>query len=158
MPDLEMARKRLESFPAVPLAQLPSPVDDLSRLREALGLECRLLAKRDDQIAFGFGGNKIRKLTLVAAEASGADLLITCGGVQSNHCRATAAVAARLGVRCHIVVNGSRPERPTGNALLVSLYGAHLTYVATRAERAPAESDAVHRNRAAPAQPRAEMP
>ena len=138
MPDLEMARKRLESFPAVPLAQLPSPVDDLSRLREALGLECRLLAKREDQIAFGFGGNKIRKLTLVAAEASGADLLITCGGVQSNHCRATAAVAARLGVRCHIVVNGSRPERPTGNALLVSLYGAHLTYVATRAERAPA--------------------
>lgn len=140
MPDLQAARTRLELLPAVQLGQLPSPIDDLPRLREALNLEGRLLAKRDDQIPFGFGGNKVRKLSLVAAEAkaAGADTLITCGGVQSNHCRATAAVATRLGMRCQIVANGSRPETLTGNALLISLYGAHLTYVSTRAERASA--------------------
>jgi 1-aminocyclopropane-1-carboxylate deaminase/D-cysteine desulfhydrase-like pyridoxal-dependent ACC family enzyme len=140
MPDLQTTRKLLERLPMAKLGQLPSPVDDLPGLREAIGLESRLLAKRDDQIPFGFGGNKVRKLTLVAAhaQAAGADTMITCGGVQSNHCRATAAVAARLGMRCHIVVNGSRPERLTGNALLVSLYGAQVTYVASRADRAPA--------------------
>src|SRR6185503_555446 len=96
-------------------------------------------AKRDDAIPFGFGGNKVRKLTLVAADAlqRGADALITCGGVQSNHCRATAAVAAQLGLACHVVANGSAPERPAGNAFLIATYGAQLTYVASRAERAP---------------------
>ena len=140
MSDLHAARQRLESIPTVQLGQLPSPIDELPRLREAIGLDGRLFAKRDDQIPFGFGGNKVRKLMLVAADAknSGADTLITCGGVQSNHCRATAAVAAQLGMACHIVVNGKRPERPAGNALLVELYGANLTYVATRPERAPA--------------------
>jgi 1-aminocyclopropane-1-carboxylate deaminase/D-cysteine desulfhydrase-like pyridoxal-dependent ACC family enzyme len=99
----------------------------------------RLLAKRDDAIPFGFGGNKVRKLTLVAADAleKGADALITCGGVQSNHCRATAAVAAQLGLACHVVANGTKPERPAGNAFLIATYGAQLTYVSSREERAP---------------------
>ena len=137
--DLQTARDRLESLPTVQLGQLPSPLDELTRLREAIGLEARLVAKRDDAIPFGFGGNKVRKLTLVAAQAldSAADTLITCGGVQSNHCRATAATAAAMGLECHIVANGTQPDRPTGNALLVSLYGAHVTYVASRLERAP---------------------
>jgi L-cysteate sulfo-lyase len=139
MTDLTTARERLESLPSVQLGHFPSPIDELTRLRDAIGMKARLLAKRDDQIPFGFGGNKVRKLTLVAADAiaSGADTLITCGGVQSNHCRATAATAAQLGLACHLVVNGTRPERPTGNAALVEMYGAHLTYVATREERAP---------------------
>ena len=138
--DLKTARERLESLPAVQLGQLPSPLDELTRLRNAIGLEARLVAKRDDAIPFGFGGNKVRKLTLVAAQAldSGADSLITCGGVQSNHCRATAAAAAAMGLECHIVANGVKPDLPTGNALLVSLYGAHVTYVSSRPERAPA--------------------
>ena len=139
MTDLTAAREKLESLPSVQLGHFPSPIDELARLRDAIGMKARLLAKRDDQIPFGFGGNKVRKLTLVAADAiaSGADTLITCGGVQSNHCRATAATAAQLGLACHLVVNGTKPERPVGNAALVSLYGAHLTYVATREERAP---------------------
>ena len=139
MTDLADARKRVESLPSLSLGHLPSPIDELTRLRDAIGMKARLLAKRDDQIPFGFGGNKVRKLTLVAADAiaSGADTLITCGGVQSNHCRATAAVAAQLGLACHLVVNGTKPERPVGNAALVSMYGAHLTYVATREDRAP---------------------
>ena len=137
--DLQPARDRLESLPAVQLGHLPSPLDELKRLRNAIGLEARLMAKRDDAIPFGFGGNKVRKLTFVAAQAidTGADSLITCGGVQSNHCRATAATAAAMGLECHIVANGTKPDRPTGNALLVSLYGAHVTYVSSRPERAP---------------------
>lgn len=140
--DLSAAREKLNSLPSVAIGHLPSPVDELTRLRGAIGLKARLLAKRDDQIPFGFGGNKVRKLTLVAAEAiaSGADTLITCGGVQSNHCRATAAVAAQLGLACHLVVNGTKPERPAGNAALVAMYGANMTYVATREERAPTMS------------------
>jgi 1-aminocyclopropane-1-carboxylate deaminase/D-cysteine desulfhydrase-like pyridoxal-dependent ACC family enzyme len=136
---LDAARSALESVPALPLGHLPSPVDEWTRLRDAIGLKARLLAKRDDTIPFGFGGNKVRKLTLVAAEAlsQGADSLITCGGVQSNHCRATAAVAAQLGLACHIVANGTRPDRPAGNAFLISTYGAQVTYVASRLDRAP---------------------
>ena len=140
MTDLAAARQKLESLESVSIGHLPSPIDELSRLRDAIGLKARLFAKRDDQIPFGFGGNKVRKLTLVAADAlaGGADTLITCGGVQSNHCRATAAVAAQLGLACHLVVNGTKPERPAANAALVAMYGASITYVATREERAPA--------------------
>lgn len=118
-------------------------------------MQARLYVKRDDCIPFGSGGNKVRKLTLVAAEAlaKGADLLITCGGVQSNHCRATAATAARLGLQCHVVANGTRPEALSGNALLVSLYGAKVTYVASRADRAPAMEAIAAERRAAGGQP-----
>jgi 1-aminocyclopropane-1-carboxylate deaminase/D-cysteine desulfhydrase-like pyridoxal-dependent ACC family enzyme len=72
------------------------------------------------------------------AQADRADLLITTGGVQSNHCRVTAAAAARLGMRCVIVANGTPPARLSGNALLDSMYGAEVRYVASRDERAPA--------------------
>jgi 1-aminocyclopropane-1-carboxylate deaminase/D-cysteine desulfhydrase-like pyridoxal-dependent ACC family enzyme len=135
----QRARARLENLPSLPLGHLPSPVDEWARLRDAIGMKARLLAKRDDAIPFGFGGNKVRKLTLVAADAlaQGADSVITCGGVQSNHCRATAAVAAQLGLACHVVANGTKPERATGNAFLISTYGAQVTHVATRQERAP---------------------
>jgi len=139
MTNLHSARERLEALPSIQFGHLPSPIDELSRLRDAIGMKARLFAKRDDAIPFGFGGNKVRKLTLVAAEAleKGADALITCGGVQSNHCRATAAVAAQLGLACHVVANGAKPDRPTGNAFLIETYGAQVTYVSSRPERAP---------------------
>jgi 1-aminocyclopropane-1-carboxylate deaminase/D-cysteine desulfhydrase-like pyridoxal-dependent ACC family enzyme len=93
--------------------------------------------KRDDSIAFAFGGNKVRKLRFVAAHAraSGADTLITTGSVQSNHARVTAAVAAKLGMKCILVVNGVRPVRATGNALLDQLLGAEIRYVVGREDR-----------------------
>jgi 1-aminocyclopropane-1-carboxylate deaminase/D-cysteine desulfhydrase-like pyridoxal-dependent ACC family enzyme len=127
------------ALPSVPLAAFPTPVDELRRLRETLGGGPRLLVKRDDAIAFAFGGNKVRKMQLVAAAAlkDGADTLITCGGVQSNHARVTAAAAARLGLRAILVANGVPPERPTGNALLDRLLGAEVHYVAGREERVP---------------------
>jgi len=140
----------MPNLPIVPLFPHPSPVEELNGLRRALGGGPRLIVKRDDALPFAFGGNKVRKMQLVAAHAleSGADTLITSGGIQSNHARVTAAVAARLGLRCILVVNGTRPERVTGNALLDQLLGADVRYVADRTERAPAmeaAADAVRR-------------
>lgn len=130
----------LRTLPSFSLAHYPSPVEPLSRLRTALGAAPRLLVKRDDALSFGFGGNKVRKVEVLAARAldDDADVLITTGGVQSNHCRVTAAAAARRGMRCVIVANGEPPPRPTGNALLDRLFGAEVQYVATREERVPA--------------------
>jgi 1-aminocyclopropane-1-carboxylate deaminase/D-cysteine desulfhydrase-like pyridoxal-dependent ACC family enzyme len=132
--------ERARNIPTVALAALPSPVEELVRLRAALGGGPRLFAKRDDAIPFGFGGNKVRKLAIVAAQAvaDGADALITIGGIQSNHARATAATAAKLGLECYLVANGTRPDRLTGNALLDALLGANVEYVASRTERIPA--------------------
>jgi len=134
------AIERLASLPRVRLALAPTPIEDMPRLCRALGGRATLLVKRDDAIPFGFGGNKIRKLQLVAADAQtqGADTLITCGGVQSNHARATAAVAARLGMNCVLVANGTPPAAPTANALLDRLLGAEVRHVSSRDERAPA--------------------
>ncbi len=130
----------LRSLPSVPFAPAPTPVDELANLCTALGGGPRLLVKRDDAIAFAFGGNKVRKIRLVAAEAqrSGADTLITTGGVQSNHARVTAAAAATLGMKCILVVNGAAADRPTANALLDKLLGADVRYVTARDDRAPA--------------------
>ena len=118
-------------------------------LRAALGGGPRLLVKRDDAIPFAFGGNKVRKLELVAAEAvaAGADTLVTVGGIQSNHARVTAAVAARLGLRCHIIANGVAPATPTANALLNVLLGAEIEYIPSRAERSAAVARTLERLR-----------
>jgi 1-aminocyclopropane-1-carboxylate deaminase/D-cysteine desulfhydrase-like pyridoxal-dependent ACC family enzyme len=118
----------------------PTPVQEMSRLRALLGGGPRLLAKRDDAIPFGFGGNKIRKLEYAIAQAlaADADTVVTVGGLQSNHARATAAVAAKLGLGCVLILNGVPPLKPTGNTLLDQLLGAEIEYIATRDERAAA--------------------
>src|SRR5437762_1029084 len=112
----------------------------MTRLRAALGGGPRLLVKRDDAIPFGFGGNKVRKLEFVLADAqsAGADTLVTVGGIQSNHARATAAAAAALGFRCVLVINGVPQEQPTANALVDRLLGAEIEYIPSRNERAEA--------------------
>jgi L-cysteate sulfo-lyase len=149
-PDRE-ALAALSAVPFIALAHYPTPVEEAARLRAAIGSGPRLLIKRDDAISFGFGGNKVRKIEMVAARAraDGADLLITTGGVQSNHCRVTAAAAARIGMRCVIVANGAPPERLSGNALLDAMYGADVRYVSSREDRVPAmeEVAAAHRAR-----------
>ena len=144
-------RARLARFPSLSLVGAPTPIEPLRRLSTALRAGPRLLVKRDDAIPFAFGGNKVRKLALVAADAlrCGANTLITAGGVQSNHARVTAAVAAKLGLRAVLVANGEPPGRPTANALLDRLLGAELVYVATREERAPKMIDVADRLRAA---------
>jgi len=117
----------------------------MPRLRKALGPKTpKLLVKRDDSIAFAFGGNKVRKLEFVLAEALAgkADTLVTCGGVHSNHVRVTASAAARHGLDCVLVINGSKPRKPSGNALLDELSGARMVYVSDRGDRVP-KMDAV---------------
>jgi 1-aminocyclopropane-1-carboxylate deaminase/D-cysteine desulfhydrase-like pyridoxal-dependent ACC family enzyme len=143
-------RAMLVSFPSLPLLQSPTPIERMDRLSALLGGGPRLVVKRDDAIPFGFGGNKVRKLALVAgrAKAEGADTLITAGGVQSNHARATAAVAARLGMRAILVVNGEPQPQPTANALLDRLLAAEVVYVAARDERTPKMLEVAARVRA----------
>ena len=146
------ALSTLMSLPAVSLAPHPTPVEPLSRLAATLGPGApRLFAKRDDLLSFGCGGNKVRKMQLVIAEAraQGADALITCGGIQSNHARVTAAAGAVLGLKVVLVVNGAPQAQPTGNARLDRLFGAEIRHVATRDERAPMMEQAAADLRAA---------
>ncbi len=117
-------------------AHLPTPIEELPRLSAALGGP-RLLVKRDDQTGLAFGGNKTRKLEFLIAEAKerGAHTVISAGAMQSNHCRQTAAAAARFGFECILVLTGERPAKPTANLLLDELFGAHIIAVADRADR-----------------------
>lgn len=110
-------------------AHLPTPVEALPRLTAALQGP-QLLVKRDDQTGLAFGGNKTRKLEylLAEAQAQGARTLITAGAVQSNHCRQTAAAAAKFGLNCILVLFGEPPSPPDGNHFLFHLLGAELVF------------------------------
>jgi D-cysteine desulfhydrase family pyridoxal phosphate-dependent enzyme len=149
-------RAALAAFETLPFVPVPTLVEPMPRLAARLGTASKnLLIKRDDAIAFGFGGNKVRKLAFVAAhaKAQGADTLITAGGVQSNHARATASAAAKLGMRAILVANGQAPALPAGNALLDALLGAEMVYVPTRDERTPLMNRIADRLRAEGRQP-----
>ncbi len=126
----------LEKLPRFSLAQLPTPLADLPALTQSLGGP-RLLIKRDDQTGLALGGNKARKLEFLVGQAlaEGADTLITAGAAQSNHCRQTAAAAAKAGLRCELILNGKPPELPEGNLLLDRLFGANEHWV-DRSQRA----------------------
>ena len=120
----------------VNLAHSPTPIEALPRLSDGLGGP-RLLIKRDDLTGLAFGGNKTRKLEFLLAEARdrGAKTLISGGALQSNHCRQTAAAAARFGFRCILVLTGEKPKQPSANLLLDELFGAEIIYVANRKDR-----------------------
>jgi D-cysteine desulfhydrase len=113
----------------ISLAHLPTPIQRLERLSEDLGKEIYL--KRDDYTGIEVSGNKVRKLEFAVQEAldQGAKMLITCGGLQSNHARATAAVARRLGLDCHLVLRGSPRYPDHGNLLLDQLLGVQITFM-----------------------------
>jgi len=120
----------LHTFPRVPLAQLPTPLEDAPRLSSALGGP-RVLIKRDDLTGLAFGGNKVRKLEFLLADAlaRGADTVLTTGAVDSNHCRVTAAAAARLGLRCILLLATEHEAPPLqGNLLLDHLFGAEVHF------------------------------
>jgi L-cysteate sulfo-lyase len=124
---------RLARFPRLDLAHLPTPLEPMKRLTAHLGGP-RLWVKREDMTGLGFGGNKLRKLDYVLHEAiaDGADTIVSGGVVQSNSQRQVAAVAAKLGLACHLAVYHGRIEPPTpeykisGNAFLNRLFGAEL--------------------------------
>lgn len=115
-------------LPVVSLTQLPTPLHSLPRFSAWLDAGIDLWIKRDDLTGLALGGNKLRKLNFLVADAlqQGASDLVTTGAAQSNHCRQTAAAAARSGLGCHLVLRGHASDRPGGNVLLDRLLGAKL--------------------------------
>jgi D-cysteine desulfhydrase len=114
--------------PRLPLAMLPTPLQLLSRL-SAEQAGPRIWVKRDDLTGSVLSGNKVRKLefSLAQALAEGCDSIITCGGSQSNHCRATALLCAQLGLHCTLVLRGVAEPPYDGNLLLDELAGADIS-------------------------------
>lgn len=127
---MSLVEERLDAVPRVPLAALPTPLQDAPRLAHRLGL-ARLLVKRDDLTGLAMGGNKARKLEFDLAPAleQGCDVLVTVGGTQSNHAVLTAAAARRLGLDVRLVLGGPDVARRMGNLLLGTIYGAGTRYL-----------------------------
>ncbi|MGY6708566.1 MAG: 1-aminocyclopropane-1-carboxylate deaminase [Rhizobiaceae bacterium] len=127
----------LDCFTRFPLTFGPSPIEKLERLSAHLGGRVELFAKREDcNSGLAFGGNKLRKLEYIIPDAiiSGADTLVTIGGVQSNHTRQVAAVAAKLGMKCRLVQESWVPFQDAvydrvGNILMSRLMGAEIELV-----------------------------
>ncbi|GIL02324.1 MAG: 1-aminocyclopropane-1-carboxylate deaminase [Alphaproteobacteria bacterium] len=127
----------LEKFQRYPLTFGPTPIEKLERLSRHLGGKVEIYAKRDDcNSGLAFGGNKIRKLEYIIPDAiaAGADTLVTIGGVQSNHTRQVAAVAAKLGMKCRLVQEAWVPFADAvydrvGNILMSRLMGAEIELV-----------------------------
>jgi D-cysteine desulfhydrase family pyridoxal phosphate-dependent enzyme len=137
----------------VPLAQLPTPIEPLRRLSQHLGGPT-IYVKRDDQTGLATGGNKVRKLEFLFADAIARNCnhVVTLGGPQSNHVRQTAAAAAKLGLGCSIVLRGNAPSQRLGNVLLDELLGAaiHWSGPRTRDEVAAEQMDELSRGGARP--------
>ncbi len=116
--------------PRIELARTPTPLHLLERFSRELGGP-RIWVKRDDLTGFGLSGNKVRKLEFCIADAidKGCDTLLTCGGVQSNHCRATAVAARQLGLDVHLVLRTDEAPTRDGNLFIDQLLGANISYV-----------------------------
>ena len=122
----------LDNFERYPLTFGPTPIEYLPRLSEALGNKVDIYAKRDDcNSGLAMGGNKLRKLEYIVPDAiaSGADTLVSIGGVQSNHTRMVAATAAKIGMKCRLVQEAWVPHEDAvydrvGNILMTRLMGA----------------------------------
>jgi L-cysteate sulfo-lyase len=125
------------------LGAWPTPLERAPRLAAALGLR-ELWVKRDDLAGLGGGGNKVRKLQYTCAEAfeAGAHTLVTTGAPQSNHCRLTAAAAARLGLRCVLVLAGHEPPALAGNLILDTLAGAQIVWAGDESPTLVAQAEA----------------
>ncbi len=126
-----MSLQNLTRYPRLEFIGAPTPLEYLPRLSDYLGRD--ILIKRDDVTPMAMGGNKLRKLEFLAAEAlrEGADTLITAGAIQSNHVRQTAAVAAKLGLNCVALLEnpiGTRAENylTNGNRLLLDLFNVQI--------------------------------
>ena len=115
-------------LPSIPLPLLPTPLHSLPRFSAWLDAGVEVWVKRDDLTGVALGGNKLRKLAYLVADAmnQGATDLVTTGAAQSNHCRQTAGAAAKAGLGCHLVLRGGADDRPGGNLVLDRLLGATL--------------------------------
>jgi D-cysteine desulfhydrase len=129
-----MKKFTLKPPPRFQLAMTPTPIEAFG-LSPAPKSGIEIFLKRDDLTGSELSGNKIRKLEFILYDAvsQGSDTLITCGGVGSNHCRATAALAARAGLGCQLFLKGKKPASIDGNLLLDTLFGAKISYVTEQA-------------------------
>jgi len=120
---------KTDDFKRVELGFFPTPLEPLTRLGESLGIQLDI--KRDDYTGFGGGGNKVRKLEYLMADAvrQGINVIITTGGHQSNHARMVAAAARKFGMKPVLVLRGNPPESYQGNLLLDKLFGAELEFL-----------------------------
>lgn len=141
-PQTETALAKMKKIPRLNMGFYPTPVEEMTRLREAIGGGPRLLIKRDDYTGAGMGGNKVRKLEYVLAQAvaDGADTVITVGSEKSNHARVAAAMCARLGLGCILVL--SRPSQghsslKPASIIIDEMFGAEIHFVADRKDRMP---------------------
>lgn len=116
--------------PRLELAKLPTPLTKLEKFKIP-SFHGNLWVKRDELTGTEVSGNKIRKLEFSIAHAlgEGCTTLITCGGLQSNHCRATAILGAQLGLKVHLILRGEKPALPEGNLLLDYLAGAEISFL-----------------------------
>lgn len=127
----------LSRFPRRQYTKHPTPIEHMPILSRALGGDVNLWVKRDDMLGLTGGGNKTRKLEFVMADAieQGADTIITCGAVQSNHCRLTLSACIKEGLRCCLVVEerviGSYNTEATGNNYLVRMEWTLLSLTAS---------------------------
>ncbi len=125
----------LSRFPRRRYTSIHTPIEKLEHLNEALGGKAVIYMKRDDMLGLAGGGNKTRKLEFLMADAiaNGADTIITCGAVQSNHCRITLAASVVEGMKCHLVLEQRVPNsydpNATGNNMLFHLMGAEQLHV-----------------------------
>lgn len=121
--------KNVNDFERLALGFFPTPLESLPTLSQQLGISLQI--KRDDYSGFGGGGNKVRKLEYLMAEAcrNQVDVVITTGGHQSNHARMVAAAARKFNMRPVLVLRGNPPERYQGNLLLDRLFGAELEFL-----------------------------
>ena len=112
------------------LGFFPTPIEELKNLSKNFP-DYQIFTKRDDHTGLATGGNKTRKLEYLLQDAidQSSDTIITAGAQQSNHCRQTAAAAAKAGMQCHLVLGGDKPEEFTGNLLLSKLLGAELHFM-----------------------------
>jgi L-cysteate sulfo-lyase len=138
---IQPAGRALDRFPWVRLGHLPTPLERMPNLERHLGGP-RLYVKRDDCTGLGAGGNKVRKLEFLLADALSkeADCVITIGSLQSNHARQTAAACAKFGIECHLVLRRGVPidteaYNHSGNVLLNGLFGAKMTIIPREASR-----------------------
>ncbi len=133
--------RRLAAFPRVTLVDGPTPLERLHRIGAEIGHRA-LFVKRDDVMALGLGGNKLRSLEfwIGAALKRGCDTLLVAGQPVSNQCRLTAAAAAKMGLACVVLHNADRPAAVEGNLLLNHLYGAEICYLGPVDEAARQEA------------------
>ncbi len=127
----------LNTFDRISLSNLESPLEECKRLSALFTDGPEIYIKRDDFIGSMVWGNKLRKLEFVLADAikKGANTIITCGGVQSNHARTTAQVCKRIGLDCILVQNGTEPKVASGNHKINKLLGVPIHYVNSSGER-----------------------